>query len=258
MATGNVVSICNRALLSIGTQSQISSLNEDSTQANACSVLFTPTFESLARAAYWNCLRQQGTLSLIQAAYGTPENPQGTTLPYPPTPWLYAYQLPSDSLQARYIVPSLPVSNPSGIPISPAMVSAATYFPIGTIPFRVAYSVDVNNNPLQVILTNQPQAQLVYTVNQPNPQIWDSMFQSAMVASLAAYLVPALSLNMPLANMQIKIAENIIMQARIRDGDEGSNSQDNIPDWIRARNAGEVAGYGGFTGGWCDMSWGIL
>lgn len=261
MATGNVVSICNRSLLSIGSQSQISSLNEGSTQADACNTLFTPTFEALARSAYWNCLRQQTILSLLEAAPGTPENPSGTTIPTPPTPWLYSYQLPADSLQARFIVPSLPVAAGSnGVPISTSFIGAPTILPTQVIPFRVAYGTDINNNPIQVILTNQTQAQLVYTVNQPNPQIWDSQFQAAMVASLAAYLVPALSLNLPLAQLQAQVAEKIIAQARVRDGDEGTTTQDHIPDWIRARNAGGTLwnGYGGAGYGWCDMSWGLV
>jgi hypothetical protein len=128
----------------------------------------------------------------------------------------------------------------------------------GQIPFKIAYGTDAQNNPLQIILTNQSQAQLVYTVNQPNPQTWDSLFQQAAVASLAAYLVPALSLNLPLMGAQIKNAEAMIAQARIRDGDEGSTCQDHIPDWITARNGG--ASYYGLSGsgqygGWGNMVW---
>lgn len=259
MATGNTISICNRALLAIGSQAQVSSLTEGSTQANACSTLFTPTFESLARAAYWNCLRAQTTLSLLAAAAGTPENVSGTTLPLPPDPWLYMYQLPSNSLQARFIVPTITNQNSTGVPIfSVASSIVGSPYSLGQIPFRVAYSTDINNNPIQVILTNQTQAQLVYTVNQPNPQIWDSLFQAAMVASLAAFLVSALSLNLSLMKIQAGIAENMIMQARIRDGDEGTTSQDHIPDWIQARNSGSIIGNNAWGGGCTDMCWGFM
>lgn len=259
MATGSVISICNRALLAIGSQAQLSSLNEGSTQASACATLFTPTFESLARAAYWNCLRKQAVLSLIGAAQGTPENPTGNSLPLPPSPWLYSYQLPSDSLQARFIVPSFPTQATGNPPISPAMIAAQTCMPLQQILFRVAYATDINGNPIQIILTNQSQAQLVYTVNQPNPQIWDSLFQSGMVASLGAFLVPALSLNMSLAQMQISLAEKAVATARVRDGDEGTTSQDHIPDWIQARSiGGTITGYGYGCYGWSDMNWGIF
>lgn len=259
MATGSNLNVINRALLAIGSQAQVSSLNEGSAQANAAATLYTPTFEQLARSAPWNCLRKEATLTLLAAAQGTPENPDGTTLPLPPVPWLYQYAQPSDCLQMRFIVPSLPAPN-GGVPIFSVNTGAATRLPNGgQIPYAVAYAVDANNNPINVILTNQSQAIAVYTVNQPNPQIWDSLFQGAMVASLAAYFVPALSLNMPLMTTQIKLAENMIQQARVRDGNEGVTSMDHTPDWIRARNgASGWAGRGGYGYGlntWDNMCW---
>ncbi len=258
MATGSTLSIINRALLSIGSQSQVSSLNEGSAQANAAATLFTPTFESLARSAPWNCLRKQATLTLLAAAQGTPENPDGTTLPLPPTPWLYSYAQPSDSLQIRFLVPSLPAPI-GGVPLFSVNTGAPTWLPNGgQIPYAVAYSVDTNNNPINVILTNQSQAIAVYTVNQPNPQIWDSLFQAAMVASLAAYFVPALSLNMPLMQVQIKLAESMIQQARVRDGNEGVTSMDHVPDWMNARRGASgyrINGYGNTGYNWPDMCW---
>ena len=105
MATGSIIDLCNRSLLSIGARAQIQSLNEGSTESNAANVLITPVFESLARAAKWNCLRKQAALSLIAAAPGTPENPQGTTTPYPPNPWRYSYLVPIDSLFIRQLLP---------------------------------------------------------------------------------------------------------------------------------------------------------
>lgn len=259
MATGNILSIINRGLLAIGSQAQVSSLNEGSAQANAAATLFTPTFESLARSAPWNCLRAQDTLTLLAAAQGTPENLDGSTLPFPPAPWLYSYAQPPLCLQMRFIIPSLPAPN-AGVPIFSVDTGAPTWLPNpGQIPYAVAYATDSNNNPINVILTNQSQAVAVYTVNQPNPQIWDSLFQAAMVASLAAFFVPALSLHMPLMNAQIKIAEGMIEQARVRDGVEGVTSMDHTPDWIRAR-AGATGAYWrgsgcGYGFNWPGMCW---
>lgn len=260
MATGNTLNILNRALLAIGQQAQISSLNEGSAQANAAATLFTPTFESLARSAPWNCLRKQATLTLLAAAQGTLENPDGTTLPLPPNPWLYQYAQPSDCLQVRFLVPSLPVST-GGVPLFSVNTAAPTWLPNqGQIPYAVAYATDVNNNPINVILTNQSQAIAVYTVNQPNPQIWDSLFQQAMVASLGAFFVPALALHMPLMQMQIKLADSLIEQARVRDGNEGVTSMDHVPDWIRARRGASGrywtnGGPGGYGSTWDNMCW---
>lgn len=257
------ISVCNQALLMIGARARMASFNEGSTESDACSVLYTPTFEMLARSAHWNCLRQQAVLTLLAAAQGTPENPDGTTLPLPPPPWLYSYATPSNNLQIRFIVPSFPNASPGGsIPLTTASVTAGAWAAgDGAIPFVVAYSTDSLNNPQEVVLTNMTQAQAVYTVNQPNPIIWDSMFQQAFASSLAAFLVPALSLNMKLMEMTIKMADSIITQARVRDGDEGTTVVDHVPDWMRARNSGgslswDVVGYGtGYYGNYGGMAW---
>lgn len=261
MATANIISICNRALLSLGNQSQISSLSENSPQAAALNTLFQSTYEQLARAAFWGCLRYQQPLTLQAAAAGTPENPNGTTMPLPPLPWSYQYGYPSNCLQMRQLLPNI-IAPSAGVPIFSVATGSPLSIPgVRSIPYVVAYNTDNNGNPLNVILTNLDTAIGVYTVNQPNPQIWDSSFQAAMVASLAAYLVPALTLHMPLMQAQIAIAERLINEARMRDGNESPHTQNRNASWISAR-AGS-SGWGGnsygndgfYNGGYCNMSW---
>lgn len=261
MATGDLLSICNRSLLAVGARSQISSVSpsDGSAEANALSVLFTPTFESLARTAHWNCLRKQVVLPLLAAASGTPENPQGTSLPLPPTPWLYAYAYPADCLAMIYLVPSFPSSTGS-TPQTTINNAAATWLPSGgQIVFQVTtYQLTPQSSPVTVILTNQEFAQAAYTANLPNPAQWDSLFQAAMVSSLGAFLVPALSLSLPLMQMCIKQAETAIGKAQAMDGNEGVTSMDHTPDWMQARRGGSgygYGGYGGFNQGWISMNW---
>lgn len=261
MSTQTDVSLCNLSLLSVGGRALLTSLNPSSNdkESQACAQLYPFVFGQLARTAGWNWCRKQAVLTLYQAALGTPENPTGTSYPYPPTPWLYSYYLPSDSLMVRYLVPSAPVNVSGAAPISPNFVAARMTFPgMGQIPYAVAYETDAFGNPIEVILTNLSQAQLVYTVNQPNPATWDSLFTSAFVASLAAYLVPALSMNAALMQINIANAEKIIATARRQDGNESFNSQDNTPDWIRSRGRwwDGASNYGnGAFGGWSNMNW---
>jgi hypothetical protein len=232
----DILSIVNRALLQTGSRTQISSLSEGSIQSNTANVLYQPTFEALARAAYWNCLRKQAVLTLLAAAAGTPENPTGTTMPVPPFPWLYSYQVPSDSLRIRFIVPVFNLAL-NGIPqmtgntgiVTPILATGAQ------IPFVVSYDTDSSGNPREIILCNQSQSQAVYTVNQPNPQLWDSQFQAAMVASLSVYFIQALNMNMPLLQGAVAQAQRMIDQARISDGNEGTQSQSRQASWISAR-----------------------
>lgn len=253
--------ISNRALLAVGARAQVSSIapSDGSVEADAITTLFQPTFEQLARSASWNCLTREKTLTLLQAAQGTPENPDGTSYPIPPTPWLYAYAYPSDCLAMRYIVPSLPMNAAGTSPATTINNSAGTWLPTGgQIPFSVIIEYTSNNSPYTVILTNQDQAQAVYIVNEPNPAVWDSLFQTAMVASLGAFLVPALSLDMGLMQLQIKTAEAAIAQARAADGNEGVTSMDHTPDWFVARAGAQGFGLGyGFSlwGGYVSMSW---
>lgn len=261
MASGSQVDLANRALLSVGARAQISSLNpsDGSVEGDAVSVLWTPTFEQLARSAKWNCLRNQVTLGLLAAAQGTPENPSGTSYPLPPDPWLYAYSYPSDCLDMQFIVPSLPTMVGNTVPSTTINNAAGAWLPSqGQIPYVVSYAPDSNGSPLVVILTNQDQAQAVYTVNQPNPAAWDSLFQAAFVASLGAFLVPPLSLSMSLMQLSMRTAEAAIAQARVADGNEGVTSMDHLPDWMRARAGAQGYGIGyNFTtyGGYCNMLW---
>ena len=253
-------SLAQRALLQLGGKASVSSIfpSDGSKAADACNVLYSPTFTQFARAAWWNCLSRQITLSLIGAAAGTPEG--GTTGfgIIPPQPWSYLYQTPSDSLKARAIVPTYPAQS-NGIPLTSANNSAPMWLPsYGQIPFKVMYNTDATGNPIETIVTNQSQAQLIYTTNQQNPVIWDSQFEAGYVASLAAFLVPALSMQIQLMQLQINIAEKVIADARASDANEGSNTQDHVPDWIRARAGGSGGWYDSGNcgyGGWENIAW---
>jgi hypothetical protein len=249
MASQNQISVCNLALLSIGTQQQISALSDGSTQGNACATLFSFVFQQLARTAKWGCLNKQVDLTLIQAAQGTPENPLGTSLPIPQQPWLYAYLYPSDCLLMRLIqAPALPTAI-GGTPQTTINNSVTPWVPGQyQIPYEIGYSQDSFGNPLQIILTNQEQAVGNYTVDQENPQSWDALFTSAFVALLASYLVPALSLDKQLQTTQLQITERIVATARAQDGNESPHSQDHVPDFIRARQGASGFGWRGGLG----------
>lgn len=260
--TANVsnTSLCNRALAAIGGKAFINSAfpSDGSAAGNACNLLYTPTYEQLARCAWWSSFQTQILLTLLLAGANTPENPTATP-PFPPSPWLYQYAYPGDCLKARAIIPTVPAQGTGGTPTYSVNNNAPIWFMgRGQIPFKVATVRDANGNPIKVILTNQEQAQLNYTMNNPNPAVWDSQFQAAFVSALATFLSPALTMNMPLMQMNISIAERVIAEARASDGNEGGpNSQDNTPDWIRARSGGSGGWYAGVWQGigYDNMAW---
>ncbi len=248
MSSQTQLSVVNLSLLSIGARAQVSSINpsDGSTAGDACSTLFQFVFEAYARSAKWGCLKKQLSLTLIQAASGTPENPNGTTFPIPPQPWLYAYLYPADCLFLREIlcpaiptqfgpIPQLNIAN--GVtPITPGD---------NLIPYKIGYTTDSKGNPLEIVLTNQQSAIANYTVNQPNPQLWDPLFTSGYIAALAVYLVPALALDKTLMAAAKQQAEAVIAIAKAKDGNENPVSADHTPDWIRGRS-----GATGFSTWW--------
>lgn len=245
--SASITSLANRALLSVGSQSLVGNLTSaDDPASVAVNTLWSPTFTQIARAAWWNCLSYQTTLTLLKAAAGTPENPQGTTLPIPPVPWLYEYQLPGNCLHARYLVQTLP----PGVIGAPQLTTGQINAPLWVggnryqIPFRVATDT-VNGNLSNVILTDQTQAQLLYTLDNENPAFWDSQFEAAFVAALAVFLVPALTLHLPLMQMQIQVAERIIAEARAADANESPVSQNREADWMVARSGSSPNVYSG-------------
>jgi hypothetical protein len=87
----------------------------------------------------------------------------------------------------------------------------------------------------RVILTNQQYATLSYCKQVTDPNVFDTLFQSALIQVLSANLVVALTGDKQLANMMIGLANNDITEARKGDGNEGLTINDVTPDWIRIR-----------------------
>ena len=162
--------------------------------------------------------------------------------------------MPTDCLFVRYLQPTL-VQGGGSTPIFPFPSSIApSVYPRQQVDFVIATDY-VNGNLTKVILTNLSMAQIIYTQNNPNPDFWDSEFQAGMVASLAAFLIPPLNLNMGLMNIQIRLADQIIEKARATDGNEGVVSQNREASWIVARGAGSWIGGNYQYQEYGQMSW---
>lgn len=87
----------------------------------------------------------------------------------------------------------------------------------------------------RVILTNQSNAALSYVKQVTDPNIMDTLFQSAWINILAANLAMVLTGDKAIANMKIATANQAIAEARKADGNEGLTVNDVTPDWIRVR-----------------------
>lgn len=245
------VDLCNRALAALGTRTTISGIqpSDGSNEANTCALLYYPVRDALIRAVHWDFCRAQVSLSQLKASTDT-----NSTCP---VPWSFEYAYPSDCLKARSILPFMVSGNTGSIPLTTAPQQPVQGINAWNMPVRffIATDKDASNNDGTVVLTNQPNAILVYTRRIVNPDLFDPQFQEALVAALAAHLVPALALNLSLMKGQIQLAENIIGKARITNGNEGPEVQDSIPDWVRARGLYGTFAYGYLYQGWDAMPW---
>lgn len=97
----------------------------------------------------------------------------------------------------------------------------------------------------RVILTNQEFATLQYCKQVTDPNVMDTLFQSAWISVLGANMCMALTGDKALANGLIGLANNDITEARKADGNEGWQINDVMPDFIRIRGINYTEQYSG-------------
>lgn len=250
------VTVVNIALAEIGTQSSIISFDDQGVEAQTARLMYTPKLEMLSRGAHWNCLRKQGDLTQLKALIIDGEVSDDP----PPRPWLYEYAYPQDCLKARYILPYWD-STFSGVPLTTSPATIPTLWEGPPVEFVVATDTDSDGNVVRVILTNISQAILVYTARYLElPDLWDPHFLGAATATLGAFFVNPLSRDRGLLQDQTAVAREIILQARVSDGNEGLVRQDNMPDWIRVRGQLDPYVTGGYFSSWdpCPFPGGVV
>lgn len=106
----------------------------------------------------------------------------------------------------------------------------------------------------RVILCNQEYATLVYVKQVTDPNVMDTLFQTAWINLLAADLSFVLNGDKTLANQKIAMVNAAIMEARKADGNEGLTIINSTPDFIRIRGITYADDYSGPYGSGYD--WG--
>ncbi len=261
------IDIANRALAAINSRSTIANFAERSAEARNIALIYYPTRDQLLRAAHWDFARAQEALTLLKSAQGTPEYNGPQTQVWapayqPPPPWLYSYAYPSDCAKVRFIQPNLyagvaGITPTSSIPIfSTPTADGSALFNQRRLRYQVATDTDANGNPAKVILCNSQQAMCVYTRIITNPDLWDDLFQEALVASLGVRLARPLTGNKDIVQELRANAMQAIQQARVSDGNEGVEKEDWTPDWMVVRGVGlDWSQTQAGINGWYTPSW---
>ena len=214
--------IANRALLQVGYKKVISSLSQDSPEAQSINEIYTPIVNWCFGISNWNFARQSGTLTL---AKGPPSIAPGVwSSTYPPPPWLYEYTLPVNFIRAIYM------TNQDNASINSA--TAAGW--IGE-PKRYVIANDTVSATVQpVLLTNESAPILVYTGSVADPTQWPWYFERLTVLALAVSVAPALTQNPQLVEMLSQMLEQQISIATQINQVEGLEIPDTTPEWTQA------------------------
>jgi len=95
----------------------------------------------------------------------------------------------------------------------------------------------------RVILTNQEFATLMYIKQVTDPNVMDTLFQTAWIKLVGAAMQMALKGDKAFSNQLIGEVNASIQSARSIDGNEGLTINDVTPDWLRIRGVAYSDGY---------------
>lgn len=248
------VDIVNMALQQVGAvQSTIASFDEDSTEARVASLLYEPKVKDLMRAAQWGFARRQAFLTQLRAAVI-----DGEASDDPPVqPWQYEYAYPSDCLRIRYLMPNLdPSEDGSSVPLTTSTIlTPYIWTDQSQIRYTIANSTNTQGDQIKSILTDVKEAQAVYTVWTPNPNLWDVEFMNAATVYLGVWFLNALARDRGSFQDQINLTMAIVRQARVGDGNEGVTTTDHLPDWIAVRGVSGGVYNGPWNVQWDPLMW---
>jgi len=193
------VSICNMALGYLNHAIRIAAIDENSNEADQCSLYYEPALRATLRAFPWNFAMRYATLANL----GTPISPS----------WTVMYAVPSDAVALRPIMPEIP-----GTPAN---------------KYEVAF-----NGTAKVIMCNVDDATARYTAFVDDPNIYDAQFVTAFAWQLASEMALVLTGSVQMKQMAETQFRNVINSAWVSDGSEGIPDEPIEAEWIRARYDG--------------------
>jgi hypothetical protein len=238
--------IVNEALDELGVP-EIGDMYEGSRAANVARRVYDTVLRGMHAAAPWNFARRQSQIIMRGDVSGQYHENKNV-----PLSWAYMYEWPNDCVHARYVLGL----NAYALDQNGAPLYAAPPWnrPAPFLVTDVSLVNDIDGDwhlveghspeSTRVIATNQLGAILVYTGLVQYPDAWDAGFRRAFTAALAARLaIPCIedkAAARAIRGDQLQIAKEALVEARVRDGNEGWTIQDHTPDWIRARTSGAL------------------
>lgn len=197
-----ITGICNAAISHVGTRSKISSIDEGSTEANACLTHFAMVRDATLRAFDWNFARLTGQLALLQN---------------PPKRWAAKYALPVDCLRVRRL---------NDVPL---LALPETFY-------EMAADRDASGAVVNVLLSNAAPMSAIYTARVVDPLRWDQGFVDAVVYGLANRICFELTGKEERVKALGQMWQVTLQQAEVEAANEGSGlNRTYVPEAAAAR-----------------------
>lgn len=209
----SVVDICNIALAHIGAESLVTSIDppDGSAEAGYCATFYPIARRAALEANNWSFARTR-----VQLAEVT--NPSET--------WLYAYAVPAGCIKPRRVIP---LSTTQTSELYDWNASDGVLDESGSSNFEVEGDI---------ILTNEPEAWLIYTIDVTNTSKFSPMFTTALGMLLAGYLAGPIIKGREAINIGTswtQAGQNALSRAATADANAGAERADFTPQGIRAR-----------------------
>lgn len=180
------VDIANVALLRIGQLAPLASLEEDTPQAQAVKAIFGHARDAVLEAFAWPFATFRAQLAVIASADDDPDDENLRT------GWGFTYALPANCIAPRYIYPG--TNNPGEGQ---------------EIPYRIEGDVQRG----KVLVTNEPEAELIFTKLVDTPARWSPMFRDALAMRLASDLAMSVMKKPELGLGLYRVYQSLISQA---------------------------------------------
>lgn len=208
------VQICNLALSHVGAF-RIQSLDDATKEAQECNTLYDPTRDAVLRDHKWGFATKRLVLALLPDTYSG---------------WTYAYQYPSDCLAAREIYNPLNSSN-QGCCNDPNCNNSCQ-----SVSKKIDFEIITNDNKdARIVLTNQEDAELIYTAKVTDPNLFDAQFIQALSRLLASDLAVPLRADSHMESQQFKKYLYILGLAQATDSNEQQKKVDDSNSFVQSR-----------------------
>lgn len=217
MAT--VVDICNLALARLGDRATVSSIDppEGSAQADHCARFYPLARDVALEETAWTFATSREKL---------------TETDHLAAGWSYSYFVPNDCIHVQHLTDEGYVVKPHG----------AIYDPEGNGQWiegqDYPFEIETDANGREVIVTNLPDAYVVFTTRACDPSRWSSRFIDALVFLLASYLAgPVLKGRTGEAATRSMYAayRNVVGQASARNANQSNHKRGYTPQGMAAR-----------------------